>query len=407
MKGKKKWIRMLALFAAVLTLPLTGKAVNGKQEALNYEADCSLQVKVVNESQAEEAADQLKISELLNLQRAGEIEVDLYRVADLKKDGSHDTFTYEMLPAYADIKVGGQAVQEAANGLLDNESAEMQSAISQALAEVVRANPGAAAVTGAAGEGYINIPKDADGESVGLYLLFVRERGVSLADSFVDVEADGEPGVATRIESDHYTFDFSPQLVTFPWMEPDNNGEPQYPWIYVREVNLNTKYSSGYRLGNLEISKTLNAYREGSPVTFVFQVEARDEEDNVYYSNVVDIRFDGTGTQTAVIEGKIRYGTNVTVTEVYSGAAYELVGGNATQTVSIAPDSDTAQAAFTNDFNNSVNGGGAVVNSFEPNEDGSGWTWSQNGTVRAESGPVAVQEQANPENSQLPVEPEN
>lgn len=406
MKGKKKWIRMLALFVTILALPLTGKAVNGKQEVLNYKADCSLQVKVVDESQIDEASDKVKISELLNLQKTGKIEVDLYRVADLKKDGTYDKFTYEMLSAYANVKVGDKAVQDEANGLLDNENAAKQSAIAQALAGAVKTNPGAATVSGAAGGGYINIPKDADGESVGLYLIFVRPQGKSLSDSFVDVEADGEQGIATRIVSDHYTFDFSPQLVTFPWMEPDANGNPQYPWVYAREVNLNTKYTSDYRLGDLQISKTLNAYKEGSPVTFVFEVEARDADNNVYYSNVVDIRFDGTGTQTAVIEGKIRVGTNVTVTEVYSGATYELVGENGTQTVNIAPDNttgDTAQVTFTNDFNNSGNGGGAVVNSFEPNEDGTGWTWSQNGTVQAESGPSASQEPANPENSQSPA----
>ena len=66
-------------------------------------------------------------------------------------------------------------------------------------------------------------------------------------------------------------------------------------------------------------------------------------------------------------------GANVTVTEVYSGASYELTT-EATQHAVIAAD-DIAGVSFENEYDHRNNGGSSVVNRFTYNE--GDWDWEQ------------------------------
>ena len=71
----------------------------------------------------------------------------------------------------------------------------------------------------------------------------------------------------------------------------------------------------------------------------------------------------------------------MTVTEVYSGANYELTTA-VSQNVTIVADSDEApeanavHAAFTNTYNDGMNGNASVVNHFSVNDEGV-WTVEQ------------------------------
>ena len=67
-------------------------------------------------------------------------------------------------------------------------------------------------------------------------------------------------------------------------------------------------------------------------------------------------------------------GAHVTVTEIYSGAVYNLVTAD-TQTA-VIPANDVVSVAFTNDYNNTNKGGGAVTNQFDYGEDNN-WGWTQ------------------------------
>lgn len=394
MKGKRKWVRMLALFATVLALPLTGRAVEeGEgQKLLDDKAACSLEVTVAGGTESGSGEPSRRVEQLSELQTNGSIAIDLYRVATLQKDGAYDKFTYEMLPDYSAVSVDTKSVEDAANGLLDREAAQEWSAIAQALAGVVKENASAATASGSAGT-KLSLPENGDGESVGLYLMFVREKEKTLADSFVEVESDDGAQIATRVISPNYTYDFSPQLVAFPWMEKDAEGNSQYPWIYDREVNLAQKYTSDYRYGSIRIVKRLPEYLEGKSATFVFQVESQynDVEDRdtsaFVYSDVKTLSFTAAGEDEILIEDAFPIGAQVTVTEVYSGSVYSN-GGNAAQTLTVTVNdtAGTVTAEFTNRYNDSGNGGGSVVNSFEPNADGTGWIWKKDGV---ESGVVA------------------
>ena len=94
------------------------------------------------------------------------------------------------------------------------------------------------------------------------------------------------------------------------------------------------------------------------------------------YSDVVSAVFDTAGTKSILVD-KIPAGTEVTVTEIYSGASYELTSAPS-QTVIIKASGEgeeSVHVTFTNEYNEKLNGGASVVNHFA-NEDGV-WTVDQ------------------------------
>lgn len=180
--------------------------------------------------------------------------------------------------------------------------------------------------------------------------------------------------VATEtVRSSEYEYKFTPYLLSLPnnYYSTTENDD----WVY--DVTTGLKPSQEVRFGNLVIDKTVTSFNEtlGS-ATFVFQIEGVKDGEPVY-SDVVSAVFDTAGTKSIQID-KIPAGTEVTVTEIYSGASYEL-NGNPSQTVIIkaSEDGETAgvHVTFANRYNNRLNGGASVVNHFA-NEEGV-WTVDQ------------------------------
>lgn len=188
--------------------------------------------------------------------------------------------------------------------------------------------------------------------------------------------------LAFAADSQEYMYSFAPYLVAVPGNGYYDNGDDG--WIY--DVNVVLKPERTERFGSLEIRKVLDSYRTGAGASFIFQVEAQKVIDGVQtsvYSNVVQLAFDAPGEKSILIEDKIPAGASVTVTEIYKGAAYE-VSGSDVQVVQVSADS-TVSAAFTNTFNEQLNGGTSIVNNFQPvlAEDENGeeivenWQWTQ------------------------------
>ena len=67
-------------------------------------------------------------------------------------------------------------------------------------------------------------------------------------------------------------------------------------------------------------------------------------------------------------------GSIITVTEVYSGASYELMS-DVSKTLTILADT-VVEAEFANTYNEGLNGGTGLVNSFSYNSDTGVWTHS-------------------------------
>lgn len=181
-------------------------------------------------------------------------------------------------------------------------------------------------------------------------------------------------------EANEYSFDY--YLVSVPSSnyiqstKVDENGnivsESGDDWIYNVELILKSKATPRY--GKLEIEKTLKTFnRSLGNASFVFSVEAEIAGETVF-NNVYSIQFDSATTKSIVID-KIPATANVTVTEVYSGASYEISGENVQTTVIVAD--DTAKVSFVNDFDEHLQSGGiSVVNEFTYDEEGN-INWSK------------------------------
>lgn len=112
----------------------------------------------------------------------------------------------------------------------------------------------------------------------------------------------------------------------------------------------------------------------GDKATFVFQIDIT-KADGTTQSKVEALTFDAAGKQSAKITG-LPAGAQVKVTEVYSGASYELTSMNGVQTTITAndeysaADAPTAEVSFINETDGRTNGGYGVVNHFELDENG-------------------------------------
>lgn len=261
------------------------------------------------------------------------IPIDLYKVADVKENGE-----YTVLSGYEDLDL---------TSISDKTTAEDWEKLAGKATDLVNslaAQP-TANVQMQRQEGQDKSRGSAENLATGMYLVAARS-----------------------VQSDYNTYDFTPYLVSLP-----NNyyqSTQDDTWVY--DVTTGLKPSQTKRFGDLEISKTLTSYNETlGGADFVFQVEA-EKDYEVVYSNVVSISFNAPGTKSVKIE-HIPAGANVTVTEVYSGASYELTT-EATQHAVIAAD-DIAGVSFENEYDHRNNGGSSVVNRFTYNE--GDWDWEQ------------------------------
>lgn len=190
-----------------------------------------------------------------------------------------------------------------------------------------------------------------------------------------------------KVETRLWVYTFSPMLLSVPAVGTQAdaaNGRVGAPdlsedgrsWQYAYTVFM--KPERKMRLSEIVIEKTLANYNATlGQTTFLFDVEAT-RDGQVVYSNVVGLTFNGAGTQSVTVSG-IPTGSDVTVTEAYSGGSYAVVGGQARvqiQDLSPAADGNASRAAFTNDYDDSIVPDRSVTNTFQ--FDGTGWKWRSN-----------------------------
>ena len=186
---------------------------------------------------------------------------------------------------------------------------------------------------------------------------------------------------ALPANSELYVYKFIPYLISLPnnYYNAENEDSVD-EWVYdlVGENAIRLKTEKKDRFGNLEITKELQVYNETvGGATFVFQIEGTKtdpdtEETKVVYSDVVSMTFRNPGTDRIVIED-LPAGSEVVVTEVYSGASYELKS-DAEVEVTIEA-GETTEVYFENTYDGRLNGGYGVVNQFVYDSENKGWTW--------------------------------
>lgn len=334
---KKQILRGLLAAAVVASLSF---ASLGSSKAMDLTKDCSLTVNLVENEDVKEAG----------------VVYDLYQVAtvtDISKSGQVTFAAAEALAGMQDgidQMNGGDREQVTALGQLLAREILLEKA---SVTKVVEAQSVDQALTGL---------------NAGLYLVVAHGRDMEKYVTEIS-DKEGNVVVATLAETKLKTYQFMPQLVMLP-------GQTEESSDFQFEVSMSLKSEFVDKFGSLEIRKKLLTYETSENANFVFQIEAYNDETKAQkvYSNVVAMSFDDANENALLIENEIPIGAYTEVTEVYSGAKYVLVSD---QTVSVViPAEGNGIVEFTNDYDESQKGGGAVVNKFSYDEK-TGWNWEQ------------------------------
>ena len=184
-----------------------------------------------------------------------------------------------------------------------------------------------------------------------------------------------------KVITPNYTYTFTPYLVSLPTNNYYSGNGASDDWIYdlTKEHNsaVGLKPEQHVRYGNLVINKELVDHNAtfGNNATFVFQIDITTL-DNKKETRIEELTFNAAGSDSVTIE-KIPAGSTVTVTEVYSGASYELASAKSQETDIIAnPEKETevefkpAEVSFINKHDGRTNGGYGVKNNFKLDENG-------------------------------------
>ena len=182
-----------------------------------------------------------------------------------------------------------------------------------------------------------------------------------------------------KVITPNYTYTFTPYLVSLPTNNYYSGNGASDDWIYdlTKEYNsaVGLKPEQHVRYGNLVINKELVDHNAtfGNNATFVFQIDITTL-DKKKETRIEELTFSAAGSHSVTIE-KIPAGSHVKVTEVYSGASYELDSAKSQETDIIAnPEKETevefrpAEVSFINKHDGRTNGGYGVKNNFKLDE---------------------------------------
>ena len=173
-------------------------------------------------------------------------------------------------------------------------------------------------------------------------------------------------------------YEFSPYLTALPGSSYTSEGTGSDEWVYDTVIGL--KPEAIPQFGKLNIRKTLENFNETlGKTTFVFRIIGKDKDGVIKYDEVESMTFSKAGSDTVTLE-HIPAGLTLTVTEIYSGASYTVVGskeGTAVVWSDAAVEAgagSVAQVSFTNRYDGGNRGGYGVTNRFQSDGDG-GWIW--------------------------------
>lgn len=327
LKQGTTFLLALALAFPLLTLP-GAKAAN----AIDTDAECSIQFDIGGSSE---------------LLKAG-IPVNLYKVASVDESGN-----YTATGTFAKLDLSSVNADNLADA-----TAEWKK----------RANDAKEMLTDSDGNTVVEPPKtitltdnpNDDHTITGL------KTGLYLVDT---------PKVITP----NYTYTFTPYLISLPTNNYYNNDHTNDEWIYnlTGSNAVGLKPEQHVRYGDLVIKKELKDHNAtfGDKATFVFQIDITTLDEKKE-TRIEELTFSAAGNDSVTIT-KIPAGSHVKVTEVYSGASYELASAKSQKTDIIAnPEKETevefkpAEVSFINKHDGRTNGGYGVKNNFKLDENG-------------------------------------
>lgn len=324
MMNKRLKQRSTFLLAVALTFPLLTLPSAKAASAINTGQKCSIEFDISGNS-----------SELLS----ASIPVNLYKVASVDESGN-----YTGIGAFSKLDLSSVSADN-----LDAAAATWAERAAEAK-KLLKDDTEPTTTTLTQGRG------TATGLDTGLYL--------------VDT-----PKVITP----NYTYTFTPYLVSLPTNNYYSGNGASDDWIYdlTKEYNsaVGLKPEQHVRYGNLVINKELVDHNAtfGNNATFVFQIDITTLDEKKE-TRIEELTFSAAGNDSVTIT-KIPAGSHVKVTEVYSGASYELASAKSQETDIIAnPEKETevefrpAEVSFINKHDGRTNGGYGVKNNFKLDE---------------------------------------
>lgn len=338
-KIKKGYVIALA---ALMLLPCISLMQAQAVEELDFGAACKLTVSVkFNDDDYKDDFSNMTVT------------VPVYRVADFV-DVTGQKFT--PIPAFIDMEKDFQELND-----ISSVTAETLETLSKKAVEILASNPSIkenGIEDGNVYTAYVNGQQDGiiEGLKPGMYL--VAPEPCCNSDNTVQ-----------------YTF--TPYLTILPGAEYTSGGTVN-KWNY-DDTKIFLKPDAVPLYGKLNIVKYLKNYNATlGDATFVFQIVGRDKTTKeVKYEEMASLTFSAAGTNTITLD-KVPVGLDITVTEIYSGASYTIVGDKEQTVVwSDVAGAQEATVSFTNIYDGGNRSGYGVTNHFAADENG-GWIWTQN-----------------------------
>lgn len=410
MQRKDCKIKLTGFLAVLLALALAVSAafpMHARAEAIDLGKDCDIKLTLAGGVVDGDA----EIADLIT--------IDVYKIADAKVLAGYDAYAFD-----AGTTDFSSLAGELAKLVDVDDTTVTADAFAQAAADLVQKTDAIEPI--AQGEVDKTIDKvtvNGSEEALGAGLYLMLARGTNLTEkTYVDHSGDNDKAfyfddyddlsyfdklevnggadddiIVTIARSSKYTYYFEPVLVSLPTRGSviDENGklivrsvdedgnvitadqaltsDPE-DWVYSYTADL--KPSRDIRRTAFEIRKSLKTYENRQPVTFVFQIDYQDY-DKSDVSLIRQMEFNDAELQTITIDD-IPIGAEVTVTEVYSGANYHVVGSasQTTPAIELPPVTEEVNGVtFENDYDNSDKGGGSIENVFEyvTGTDGNSW----------------------------------
>lgn len=286
-----------------------------------------------------------------------DVVLSYYKVADAVANDADEAFTYNLTEEFAD---SGLVIPTDPSGSDWQDFADAAAGFVSLPGDKTKAVEGAESV-------------DIDGLEDGLWLVLAH--GASVTDDY-------------KAYSKYFEYAFQPTVVALPgkdvvapdsepWNERGQAGKPTTDygaWKTAITIKMKTERKPLY--GSLEIVKNIEKF-EGKPATFEFHITGKTL-DGKDYENYASVYYTG-GTSESVVVPHIPAGTDVTVTETYTGARFKLVSAKDV-TAKIVSDmavelgGDMASVSFTNEPNGNNTEGHGINNEFIASENGD-WTW--------------------------------
>ena len=200
--------------------------------------------------------------------------------------------------------------------------------------------------------------------------------------------------VPGQVDTPFYTYNLDAFLVALPgneykWQQTADGvqGSGNDEWLEgvttdITDIETKLKVERVNKEGELYISKSLTEFSglPGSKVEAVFQIDIVPLEGEPE-QRFVSFYFDGTTESEPVLVPGIPAGADVTVTEVYAGAGYELADGSAEKVmieelpaVTEGENGGAQIAVFHNQPDGSATGGSGITNRFYYEN---GWKYEQ------------------------------